>query len=126
MTFVEANVLLELLLPGRKNTLAAKEALAKTTETAITTLTIHLLYHFCRKADVDDQLVRNLIAESEVIDLRASDYYWARDNEKGRGFEDALQVAAAIRSDCEQFITIDQKLAKHYESYIKFTVITNR
>jgi len=117
MVLVDANVVLELVLPGRKRVDQVKECLLKY-DLGLTTLSVHLLFHFGRLASLDDELMHTLISAYHIIDLCEIDYTWARDNEIGKDFEDALQVAAAIRSGCTQFITLDRQLAKNYAKLI--------
>jgi predicted nucleic acid-binding protein len=55
-----------------------------------------------------------MLSENKILPLALEDYRWAVDNEQGRDFEDALQVAMAIRTGCSSFITLDANLAKRY------------
>jgi predicted nucleic acid-binding protein len=44
-----------------------------------------------------------------------ADAQWAFMNFQGKDFEDALQVACALREDCSSFATLDELLAKKYK-----------
>jgi predicted nucleic acid-binding protein len=44
-------------------------------------------------------------------------------NFKGDDFEDALQVACAIREGCNNLVTLDGSLSKKYAQYIAIDLI---
>jgi len=117
MVFLDANVVLEITLKDRPRFEQAQQFLETlTNDTAISILTVHLLMHFGRKQGIADELLENVIGENELLSITPEDYVWASLNERGKDFEDALQVATAIRNGCKSFITFDVTLAKAYES----------
>jgi predicted nucleic acid-binding protein len=77
-------------------------------------LTVHLIMHFGRKEQIDDYFLQAVINENELFSLSAEDYEWALVNERGKDFEDALQLAVAMRTNCDTFLTLDKKLARDY------------
>lgn len=120
---LDANILLEQLLPGRQRAETVAEILAvMDTPSCITTLTIHLIFHFGRIERIPDKLLHEAIAKHIILPLLVEDYLWAKNNEKGQDFEDALQVAAALGADCGQIITLDKALAGNYVDVIEVTV----
>jgi predicted nucleic acid-binding protein len=123
MVFLDANILLEQLLPNRPRTETVTEALATLDAlTCVTTLTVHLVLHFGRLDGVPDKLLHEALARQRILPLAPEDYIWARDNEIGKDFEDALQVAAALRSKSRTFMTLDRPLAKNYSQYMSMLV----
>lgn len=115
MVFLDANVVLEIVLKDRPHFNQAVRFLETVTDdTAISLLSTHLIMHFARKEKVDDSLLENVIGENELLAITPEDYIWAVLNEQGRDFEDALQIATAIRNGCETFVTFDSSLAKAY------------
>src|ERR1700722_4539380 len=99
MIFLDANILLEVVLVDRPHYERVKRLLDNTTEeTALSTLTAHLVMHFGRKEEANDAFLHAMLGENTILDLTHEDYQWAANNEQGRDFEDALQVAVAIRS----------------------------
>lgn len=116
MVFLDANVVLEIVLKDRPYFEQAQEFLGLLNDdTAISILTVHLLMHFGRKQNIVDELLENIIGENELLSITPEDYVWASLNERSKDFEDALQVATAIRNNCKSFITFDAALAKAYE-----------
>ncbi len=119
MILLDANIVLEVLLPNRaKQEKVAKLLLGLDSPTCITMLTVHLVFHFGRISQIPDELLQQAIDLHTVVALVPEDYQWARNHEQGRDFEDALQVAAAVRSGCSSFVTLDHPLAKRYASVI--------
>jgi predicted nucleic acid-binding protein len=115
MVFLDTNVVLEVILKDRPHFEEARKVLDTISEvTAISILTAHLIMHFGRKAQIPDELLEGIINESELLSITAEDYVWAVLNERGKDFEDALQLATAIRNKCSSFITFDTKLTKSY------------
>jgi predicted nucleic acid-binding protein len=115
MVFLDANVLLEIVLKDRPRLEQVLQFLETLNDdTAISILTVHLLMHFGRKQGITNELLENIIGENELLSITPEDYVWASLNEHGKDFEDALQVATAIRNGCKAFITFDAKLAKVY------------
>jgi predicted nucleic acid-binding protein len=115
MVFLDANVVLEIVLKDRPRLEQAQQFLGTLTDdTAISVLTVHLLMHFGRKQGITDKLLENVIGENELLSITPEDYVWASLNERGKDFEDALQIATAIRNGCESFITFDAALARAY------------
>lgn len=115
MIFLDANILLEIVLVDRPRYGQVKRLLeAMHEETAISMLTVHLVMHFGRKEEADDAFLHAVLNENKILALTHEDYQWAANYEQGRDFEDALQMAAAIRSHCNSFVTLDQNLLKRY------------
>lgn len=118
MVFLDSNVILEVILKDRPKRHQVKEYLEYISESdepsSISMLSVHLIMHFGRKEQIDDGLLQAVINENELFALSLDDYEWALANEKRKDFEDALQIAVAVRSGCDSFITLDTSLAKAY------------
>lgn len=124
MVFVDANITLELLLPDRPRVPQVAEILGAESDLTISALTGHLVWHFGRRQGLSDQIIAKHAGSYKMLPLYPSDFAWALANERGKDFEDALQVAVALRSGCERFITLDQSLAKRYTHLpLEFVVI---
>lgn len=118
MVFLDANVILEITLKDRLYFDQASQFLETVNDdTTISLLTVHLVMHFGRQAGIADELLERVIGENELLSITPEDYVWAVLNEKGKDFEDALQVATAIRNRCDSFITFDTDLAKAYAGF---------
>ncbi len=115
MIFLDTNILLEIILTNRSRYTHVKHFLEMTQEeTAISILTAHLVLHFGRKEQAEDAFLHAVLGENKLLALTPADYKWAANNEQGKDFEDALQIASAIRSGCSSFVTLDTTLAKRY------------
>lgn len=113
-TFIDANVLLEVLLAGRKRAATATASLRRIDDGAVSPLTVHLYVYFGRKEGYTiDELLQDL-QNFRTVTMDAAVVDWARKNMRDNDFEDALQVASAVLDGCERFITFDTKLAKQY------------
>ena len=66
-----------------------------------------------------DELIASILDSCTLLELKPEDYHWARKNEQGKDFEDALQMACAVRNSCEQFVTLDKGFAKKYQGLVK-------
>lgn len=115
MVFLDTNILLEITLKDRAHLLKVIRYLDRLDDaTAISMLSAHLIMHFGRKESVDDTVLQGIINQNELLDLNPDDYMWAVANEQGRDFEDALQIATALRFGCDDFVTLDRSIAKRY------------
>ena len=115
MVFVDANIVLEILL-SRENKTRAARLLAGSDTCCLSVLSCHLVWYFGRKDGVADCIIQETIENFELLDSSAADYEWALRHEEGKDFEDALQVAAALRGGCDTFLTFDRRLAKRYKN----------
>lgn len=118
MVFLDANVILELILKDCPYFEQVKTFLESINDsTAISALGIHLIMYFGRKEKIGDALLESVIDENELLSSTSEDYIWAALNEQGRDFEDALQPATAIRYGCQKFVTLGSSLAKMYAEF---------
>jgi len=115
MVFLDTNILLEIILKDRAKKLQVENFLKVVSEpSAISMLSVNLIMHFGRKEQANDEFLEGVIRENKLLTLIPEDYEWALVNEKKKDFEDALQMAVAIRAGCEAFVTLDSDLAKAY------------
>ena len=117
MVFLDTNILLEIILKNRSKCSQVENFLQTLTEyTAISMLSVHLIMYFGRKEQVSDDFLESIIKENTIFPISPEDYNWALSNEKGKDFEDALQIAVAIRSGSRTFVTLDRALVKSYSA----------
>lgn len=114
MVFVDANIVLELILPGRKKAKAVARILGQQSDMALSMLSAHLIWHFGRLQGLPDDFLTKIIDDYKLLSVTEADYNWAKHNERGKDFEDALQVAIALKAGCDTFITLDGPLIKRY------------
>jgi predicted nucleic acid-binding protein len=123
-TFLDANILLEVLLDRKKAAVAKLIIETNAGQSYISSLTGHLVVHYVQKV-VGLAVIRQFLDDYEMVGLTATDFEWAFNNIRDQDFEDALQLAVAIRSGCDQFITLDQSLFKAYKGlpFIKVKLV---
>ena len=113
--FLDANVLLEILL-DRKNKITAKKILNKFDGNLyISTLTAHLVAHFGLDF-VDMPTIKAFLSDYYIEPLTDKDFEWAFSNARSKDFEDALQLSVAIKSGCDLFITFYKNLYELYRT----------
>lgn len=121
---MDANVLLEVVL-GRKKQQSVRKILAQNlNKLYISALTAHLVVHFGQKR-ATLPVLQNFLRDYLFGPLEATDFEWAFNNARNDDFEDALQLAVAIRHGCQEFLTLDKRLYRDYKNLpsIQFTLI---
>jgi len=122
----DANILLE-LLENRKRSEQVYGAIVATRAQghvlSISTLSLSHAFYLAEAHKVPMSRVERLTKEYKLYDVIVSDAHWALDHYKGKDFEDALQIAAAIREKCSMFMTLDASLAKKYSKYLNIKLI---
>jgi predicted nucleic acid-binding protein len=116
--FLDANVLLEIILGRNQKNVARRFIEQRSENLYISALTAHLVAHFGR-AIVDLPVLREFLADYNMIALDPIDFEWAFTNARNQDFEDALQLAVAIRNGCGRFVTLDKNLASTYSNLIQ-------
>lgn len=119
--FLDANILLEVLLPGRPKAALAYSYAQK--EAVVSPLSAHLYAYFGRKEGFSTEALTKQLALLNYTDLGDNEVRWAIANYQGEDFEDALQVACAIMSGCKLFVTLDKPLSQRYQRFINVKVL---
>ncbi len=126
MIAVDANLLLE-LIENRRRVGAVCEAIAAFgqlgEEAGISTLSLSHAFYLAEAHKIPLDRVEKLIAAYKIYDVAASDVEWALAHYKGKDFEDALQIAAALREKCTAFLTLDAPLAKKYGKLLSIKLV---
>lgn len=114
--FFDANVLLEVLLEGRKKAHMAHSYIARVRDGYISPLVAHLYVRFgTKEGHVLEDLLED-IKLYKITEMNQKTVQWAMQNLKDNDFEDALQIGSAIYAGCDVFVTFDEKLFKKYKS----------
>ncbi len=116
MVCLDANVILEVLLERRHRAIASRAISEIKDKPSISMLSLHLVVYFCRVSHLPFSAIYGALDMVEILDLIHADYQWAKYNMRDDDFEDALQIAVAIRSGCEMLLTLDKKLHDTYKS----------
>jgi predicted nucleic acid-binding protein len=115
MLFLDANVLLEILLGRDHEAIARRLIEEQHGAIAISALTAQLVVHFGQSI-VGLPILRKFLADYTLLALDAPDFEWAFVNSRHQDYEDALQLAVAIRNGCTEFATFDKSLADAYSN----------
>ena len=121
--FFDANILLESALKRKHKKEVDILLHASAGHASISVLTVHLVVYFASK-DIYLQDIRNFLDDFIVLPINNNDVSWTFDNLQGNDFEDALQLACAVNSECDNFVTLDQSLIKRYEKQAPINFIT--
>ena len=113
MTFVDANVLLEVILRRARAT-TCEQFLGNSEDKAISLLTLDLVMYFVQRDKLAWVPVKAFLDSFRWMPIVEADAQWAFAQFAGDDFEDALQVACAIREGCSKFVTLDKGLSKKY------------
>lgn len=111
--FLDANILLEILLDRQNNHIARGYLQHHAGNLGISALTAHLVIHF-GTVIVGLPVLRKFLDDYKLQSLTDADFAWAFQNARNDDFEDALQLAVAIRAGYDEFVTFDKTL---YEAY---------
>ncbi len=127
MIAVDANILME-IIESRQQVLTVRKALAafqnQGEAIAVSTLSLSHAFYLAEAHKIPLERVEKLAAVYRIYDVIAADVAWALAHYKGKDFEDALQVAAAIREKCTAFLTLDVTLSKQYGKYLSITLVS--
>jgi len=122
MIFIDANVLLEVILK-RVRSKACEQVLINDKNKAISILTVDLVMYFVERDKLEWEPVKTFLESFSWLPFTDSDAQWAFANFEGDDFEDALQVACAIREGCSRMVTLDRSLSKKYSQSIAIDLV---
>lgn len=92
-------------------------------QTAASLLSFHFVMYYAEKAKISGSTIKRVSNRLIWLPLTEDDMQWAFEHYDGKDYEDALQIAIALREGCREFVTIDKKLAKKYGDQLKITLI---
>lgn len=119
--FVDTNVLVEILESRQKQKAAIKAIREHGGELHISALSCHIVGYISQQR-IGLELIETFLSDYEILSLAPEDVAWAFRNRRNDDFEDALQIACAVRNGCTTFITFDKQLAKDYQNLPSITV----
>lgn len=119
--FLDANILLEVLLPGRPKAALAEKYMQD--EAVVSPLSAHLYAYFGKREGFSMEALTSHLGLLNFTSLGGDEVRWAITNRQDDDFEDALQVACAVINGSELFVTLDKSLAKKYQKFIEVKVL---
>ena len=118
MTFVDANVVLEVILRRARAT-SCEQYLSNNEDKAISLLTLDLVMYFVERDKLAWEPVKTFLESFRWLPITEADAQWAFIQFAGNDYEDAQQVACSIRESCQKFVTLDKALSKKYATHTK-------
>ena len=122
MTFVDVNVLLDILL-DRAHFSDSIKSISTPGTYCISTVSLSTTMYYVEKYKKDLSAVQTFLDSFMLLSVTSIDAAWAFDNYAGKDYEDALQVACALRQGCTKLVTLDKDLARKYSRDIKVKLI---
>jgi predicted nucleic acid-binding protein len=122
MIFVDADVLLE-VIQKRTRVKECERFLSNDKNKAISVLSLDLVMYFVERDKLPWEPVKNFLESFSWLPIIDADAQWAFMNFNGDAFEDALQVACALREGCNSFVTLDVALSEKYNQTITVELI---
>ncbi len=126
MVVLDANVVLEILEKRARldAVLAAIKQYENQYTLAVTTLSLSNVFYVLEKNKYDPGIAERLLKTYRFLPVESEDAIWAFEHYQGVDFEDALQVAAAVREGCGVFMTLDKVLARKYRKFLNIQLIS--
>jgi predicted nucleic acid-binding protein len=121
--FVDANVIIEVLLNRRRRRICEKSLSIPSATYHLSALSVHLVYHFCELDRVDPGLAKLVIDRLNILPVTAADVSMAQSRYKGKDFEDCLQASCAEANQCGEILTLDGSFAKLASAKLPVKVI---
>ena len=122
-TFVDANVLLEIILDRRlaRQSNAVLRDISKSY--VISALTVHIVWYIAERYRSDRKVVDDVISAFTIAPVTGRTVSVARLRYSGKDFEDCIQAVCAEESGCRQIITIDKNFQKYSATTLPVSVI---
>lgn len=121
--FLDTNIILELFFHRSKynQVVAELSSVSELDGITISILSVTFFMYHVEKQNRSLSEAHDFLGKYQILDMKEADYNWAQANDQG-DFEDALQVACALRHGCKKIITLDRLLAKNHDKHIEVTL----
>jgi predicted nucleic acid-binding protein len=121
--FVDANVILEILLSRRLAPQCTTLLKDVSQQYAISALTVHIVWYMAEKYNLDQNKVDDVLAGWEILPITTTGVALARLRYGNKDFEDCLQAASAEEGNCDQIITIDKEFKKYSRTALPIKIV---
>ncbi len=124
MIVIDANIALEILELRRFYEAVLKRlAQHQDEQIAVSSLTVSTAFYLAERHKIPLGRVETFFEPCKIFSVTDVDVLWALAHYRGNDFEDALQVAAAIREQCDLFLTLDAGIAKKHGELLNIMLI---
>jgi len=125
MIVLDTNIIME-ILEQRSLHQSVGQAIAahgSKARISLSTVTVSTVFYLAERHKISIKRTEALVVRYDYIDVLSRDVLWALDHYQQKDFEDALQIAAALREGCKTFMTLDKKLANKYGKHLNIQLI---
>ena len=122
MFFLDANIVLEILFK-RESANFCIEVCKEQESLFISSTSLHTIYYYAEKAKIDLDIVKNMLADINILPVSKSEYDFALEIFQAEDMEDALQVATALNFNIKLIFTLDKAMIKKYSGIISFVTL---
>lgn len=112
--FLDTNILLEIIFEWKNQKSSRRIIVENYGALFISALTAHSVVYFSRNI-LSLGEAHTFLKDFNILPLEEDNFDWAFINSKNKDFEDALQIATAIKHDQKTFYTYDKTLYKSYK-----------
>lgn len=123
MVAIDVNVIIEIIENRSRASLCGRYLETCKQPRVVSMLALNLVMYLAEKYKADVAVARKTLEQFRWLPVLPEDGVWAFARFGDRDYEDALQVACAVREGCTRFVTLDAGLAKKYKSDIKIDLI---
>ena len=121
--FVDANILMEIMMGRSKMEQISKIFHNPEYEFFVSTLTVHILYYFAEVEDIERSFVRKLVDLARHLPVNEKMITLAQQRYKGKDFEDCLQAACAELTGCDEILSIDKNFRQDSGTKLKVLLV---
>lgn len=124
MVYVDANVILEVLLNRALASDCSKYIDESKQDVAISLLTLSIVMYVLEKDKIGLSQKEYYLRQFSWLPITQQDAEWSYGHYNSQDFEDGVQVSCALREKCTRFVTLDKRLAAKYGSLLPIDLIT--
>lgn len=120
--FLDVNILMEVIFSRKKSKQCLELIVSNLGNIYISSLSVHICNYFLKKEGKSVKENSVFFTQFDIHDLNSSlldETY----NIYTKDFEDAIQVASFLKSDCVEFYTLDKQMKQNYGQIAKIVVL---
>ena len=121
--FLDANILLEILLDRKLASKCKSLASDPANEYGISALSVHIVWYVAEKYNLPTQLVDDLLSVWALLPVTNETAQLSRNRYDGKDFEDCMQAACAELGHYDEIVTIDKHFQAYSQTVLPVTVV---